>query len=294
MRRIVLFVVTNLLVMVAFSLLWNVVNLFYPLNAAAGQYYGPLLVFFFIWGMGGSFLSLYISKWMAKKFYRVQVIEPHSGPAQYQHLVEKVHEIARREGLRKMPEVGIYDSPEVNAFATGPSKNNSLVAVSSGLLDQMDSEAVEGVLAHEVAHVANGDMVTMALIQGVINAFVLFFSRILADLVASQFEDENGNGGGFFVRFGLNMFFQIAFGFLGMIIVAYFSRFREYRADLGAAKTVGKGPMIKALQRLQNLQDYVEPDNGAMASMKISARASWFSTHPSLTDRIQRLETARI
>ncbi|MCB0419782.1 MAG: protease HtpX [Bdellovibrionales bacterium] len=294
MKRILLFVVTNFLVMIAFSLLWHVVSLVYPLDAVAGQYYGPLLVFFFIWGMGGAFVSLLISKWMAKRVYGVVTIDPRTSSGNERYLVEKVYDIARREGLREMPEVGIYESQEVNAFATGPSRKNSLVAVSSGLLQQMDSVEVEGVLAHEVAHVANGDMVTMTLIQGVINAFVLFFSRILADLVASQFEDEEGRGGGIFVRMGLNIFFQVIFGFLGMIVVAFFSRYREYRADLGAAKSVGKGPMIKALQRLQSMQERIEPDTGGLASLKIAAPTSWFSTHPSLEDRISRLERARM
>ena len=290
MKRIGLFILTNILVLVAFSVFWNVANYFYPLDLAYGSYYLPLLVFFGIWGMAGAFISLYMSKWVAKKYYGVQIISEASMDPVHRSLMQSVHLIARKAGLEVMPEVGIYDSPEVNAFATGPSKKNSLVAVSSGLLQNMDGESVQGVLAHEVAHIANGDMVTMTLIQGVINAFVLFFARILSDVVASQIEDEKG-GGSFFLRMGLNIAFQVVFGFLGMIVVAFFSRSREYRADLGSAKTLGKRPMLKALESLQKSTELIARDKGAMATMKIASLPSLFSTHPSLEDRMKRLNS---
>jgi heat shock protein HtpX len=291
MKRIFLFVITNFAIMLAFSIAWNVFNFFYPVNDLYGQYYAPLLVFFGIWGMGGAFVSLFMSKWVAKRFYGVQIIDSSTQDPQMRHLVDRVHNISRAAGLKKMPEVGIYQSPEVNAFATGPSKNNSLVALSTGLLSRMDSESVDGVIGHEVAHVANGDMVTMTLIQGVVNAFVLFFSRVLADIVANAMSDRD-EGPSFLVHMVLNIGFQIVFGFIGMFVVAFFSRIREYRADLGSAKTVGKQQMIKALQALKNSVDQLEADEGAMATMKIASLPSMLSTHPSLDDRIQRLERA--
>jgi len=223
----------------------------------------------------------------------VQIVDERG---QYAELVRRVHVLARQAGLTKMPEVGIYQSPEVNAFATGPSKNNSLVAVSTGLLQQMDADEVEGVLAHEVAHVANGDMVTMALIQGVVNAFVMFFARIAAFAISQAMQgdrdDDRPVQAGFMYHI-IVMVCEVLFSFLGMFVVAYFSRIREYRADKGGAQYAGKHKMIAALKRLQQKFEFVDDSQENFNAMKISSRKglmSFLSTHPSLEDRIARLE----
>jgi heat shock protein HtpX len=198
-----------------------------------------------------------------------------------------------------MPEVGIYQSGEINAFATGPSKSSSLVAVSTGLLDRMNDEEVEGVLAHEVAHIANGDMVTMALVQGVVNAFVMFFARIAAFALQNAMksdDDESPVGGGLAHMFTV-MAFEIVFGILGSMVVAFFSRIREYSADAGGARLAGKQSMIAALKRLESeyeLNHFDRNQETSMAMMKISAKESGFralfSSHPKLSDRIKQLE----
>jgi heat shock protein HtpX len=205
--------------------------------------------------------------------------------------------MARKAGLSKMPEVGYYEAPEVNAFATGPSKNNSLVAVSTGLMNRMNRDQVEAVLGHEIAHVANGDMVTMTLIQGVMNTLVLFASRILASVAASAMRGDREGGGSWFVEFGLYMFFQSVLGILGAIVTNSFSRWREYRADAGGARLAGKERMISALRALQGTEELVDQDHKAFASLKISGNpgrlAKLFSTHPPLEDRIARLQQSQ-
>jgi heat shock protein HtpX len=217
---------------------------------------------------------------------------------EYGEIVRKVHQLARTAGIEKMPEVGVYQSPEVNAFATGPSKNNSLVAVSTGLLQQMNADEVEGVLAHEIAHVANGDMVTLALVQGVINAFVMFFARIAAfalqNVMSGDRDDDRPAHSGFAYHISV-MVFEIFFSFLGMFVVAYFSRIREFRADAGGAKFAGKHKMVAALKRLQQKIDLVDDSKDNLKAMKISSKKgfmNFLSTHPSLEDRIAALERA--
>lgn len=294
-KRIGLFLLTNLMVMITISIVWSLVSYF--LGAQEVNGYIPMLAAFsLVWGMAGSFISLFMSKWMAKMFHGVKIVEANSSHPDLRALVEKVHEFARRANLPKMPEVGIYESPDVNAFATGPSKSNSLVAVSTGLLQRMNSREVEGVLAHEVAHIANGDMVTMTLIQGIVNSFVLFFSRIIAGIVASQVEEKSRE----MVRFLVTIVADIAFTILGSIVVNYFSRYREFRADAGGAKFSSRENMISALQKLNSLYGLPVPEeeNGALATMKISNRqksglAALFMTHPPLEERIAALERAR-
>src|SRR5690625_4018298 len=204
---------------------------------AQGIDYGALLTFSAVIGFAGSFVSLAISRWIAKKMMGVQVIDPNAPEHEYERsVVEKVHRLSRAAGLLHMPEVGIYHSPEVNAFATGPSKKRSLVAVSAGLLNEMDDDAVEGVIAHEVAHIANGDMVTMTLLQGVVNTFVVFLSRIVAFAVSRFVRSEIAP----IVHFLSIIVFQIAFSLLGSIVVNAYSRHREYHADKGGADLAGK------------------------------------------------------
>ena len=291
-KRIFLFMLTNVLVMVSVSIILSVLGVNNYLSAA-GINYSALMVFCLVWGFVGSGISLLLSKFMAKRMMGVQIVDERG---QYGDLVRKVHQLAKSAGIEKMPEVGIYQSPEVNAFATGPSKNNSLVAVSTGLLNQMTADEVEGVLAHEVAHVANGDMVTMALVQGVVNAFVMFFARIAAfalqNFLNGDRDDDRPAASGWAYHLSV-MVFEIVFSFLGMFVVAYFSRVREFRADKGGAQFAGRQKMVAALRRLQQKIDMVDDSQDAIKSFKISSKKglmSFLSTHPSLEDRIAALE----
>lgn len=294
-KRFGYFILTNLLVVVTIGIAWSLISHFLGL-AGINQYLPMLMFFCLIWGMGGAFISLAISKFSAKHFHRVQIIDPNTSQPELRGLVEKVHELARRAGLPKMPEVGIYESYDVNAFATGPSKKNSLVAVSTGLLQRMNDKEVEGVLGHEVSHIANGDMVTMTLIQGVVNSFAMFFSRVLANVLASNV-DEKFRG---VVHFLCVIIGDIAFTLLGSIVVNFYSRKREFRADAGSAKISSSANMIAALQRLQLLHDAPTSTDDAYASLKISGRekkgsiADLFMTHPALQDRINALERGRV
>jgi heat shock protein HtpX len=303
-KRILLFGLMNIAVIVTVSVILNVLGV-QPYLTANGIDYTSLLIFCLIWGSVGSFISLSMSKWTAKKFMGVQVIEPNMG-GQYAALVNTVHRLAKAANLPKMPEVGIYQSPEVNAFATGPSKSNSLVAVSTGLLNRMDSDEVEGVLAHEIAHVANGDMVTMALLQGVINAFVMFMARIAAFALqnflrgnSDNDREEGSSFGGGMTYWLTTMVFEMIFGIVGMIILAFFSRFREFRADKGGAQLAGRGKMIAALRSLQNQFENGPFDkrSESMSAFKISSKESgfraMFSTHPPLSERIKALELSQ-
>lgn len=288
MKRIFLFMLVNILVMVSVSIITGIVSTFlYGTPTPPNGSIIGIVIWSGVWGMGGAFISLLLSKFMAKRMMGVKIIDPKTMDSQSRRIVEAVHHLARKARLKKMPEVGVYDNPEMNAFATGPSKSNSLVAVSSGLLNALDDEQLEGVLAHEIAHIANGDMVTLTLIQGVINAFVLFFARIVASIIASNFDRGRG-----FIEFGVYIALQIAFSLLGSMVVAYFSRIREFRADSGGAKYAGRGKMISALQALsRQTVPYNKKDN--LAALKISGASSMsmlLRTHPPLQDRIARLQ----
>jgi heat shock protein HtpX len=299
-KRIALFLALNFLVMITITFFLNVLGI-KPYLSAQGINYGSLIAFCLVWGMGGAFISLLLSKVMAKWMMGVQVIDPNTYNPQHRELLMTVHRLARQAGIAKMPEVGIYDSPEINAFATGPTKNNSLVAVSSGLLSNMNTAAVEGVLGHEVSHVANGDMVTMTLLQGVVNAFVMFAARAIAFAIDNALRgdrDERGGGLGQLGYMLTTWVLEIIFMILGSIVIASFSRWREYRADRGGSQLAGRDKMILALQSLQRLQEVnfmPEAQTApAYASMKISSSKSsfmeLFSSHPRLEDRIARLE----
>lgn len=291
-KRIFLFVLTNILVLVSVSIILSVLGVGNYLTAS-GIDYTALMIFCLVWGFVGSGISLLMSKFMAKRMMGVEIVDERG---QYGELVRKVHQMAKQAGITKMPEVGVYHSPEVNAFATGPTKNKALVAVSTGLLQQMNSDEVEGVLAHEVAHVANGDMVTMALVQGVVNAFVMFFARIAAfalqNFLSGDRDDDRPANTGWAYHISV-MVFEIAFSFLGMFVVAYFSRIREFRADKGGAQFAGRHKMVAALKRLQQKIDFVDDSQDAIKTMKISSKKglmNFLSTHPSLEDRIAALE----
>ena len=236
-KRIVLFLVTNLLVVLTLSVVLSVLGV--------GRYAGPggldiqsLAIFCLVWGMGGAFISLQLSRWMAKRATGMQLVDGQSARGEGAWLYQTVERLTRQAGL-PMPEVGVYDSPEVNAFATGPSRSRSLVAVSTGLLRGMRQNEVEGVLAHEVAHIANGDMVTMTLVQGVMNAFVMFFARLIASLLRGNSRDNGGYAMNYLVVFVL----EIGLGILGSMVTAWFSRQREFRADYGGATLAGRGNM---------------------------------------------------
>jgi heat shock protein HtpX len=284
-------IVTNIAVMLVLSVVASLLGVDRYLTAN-GLNLGSLLAMSAIFGFGGAFISLLMSKWMAKRSTGAQVITTPSNSTEY-WLIETVSRQAKAAGL-VMPEVAIYDG-EPNAFATGASKNNSLVAVSTGLLQSMTRDEAEAVLAHEVSHIANGDMVTLTLIQGVVNTFVFFLSRVVGYVVDGMLrkgDDRSGPGIGYMVTV---MISQVVFGMLASIIVAWFSRQREFRADAGSAKLEG-GPtkMISALQRLGGLHPEPLPEN--MASAGIAGKEgimSLFATHPSIEDRIAALQSQR-
>lgn len=290
-KRIALFLLTNLLIMLMISVVYNVIAAVFGIRYGSIQ---SLFVLCAVMGFGGSFLSLLLSKWMAKRMMGVQVIDPSQANQQMRELLNIVHGLAAKAGIEQMPEVGIYESPEINAFATGPSKNNSLVAVSTGLLQAMNHDEIEGVLGHEITHVANGDMVTLTLIQGVVNTFVFFLARLLASVVVNSGNDRDRRGGNSFMYFILVQVFDICFGTLAMILVNYFSRRREYRADAGGAKYAGREKMLAGLRKLQAQYQYIEPDATPASAFKITSKESGFkslfASHPPLADRIRRLE----
>lgn len=291
-KRVLLFLGTNLLVITTISLITNLLGL-KPYLTAYGINYSQLAIFCAIWGTAGAFISLLLSKFIAKMAMGVVIIDPKRANSNEQFLVNIVYQLARKAGISKMPEVGIYHSPELNAFATGPSKNNSLVAVSSGLLSNMNQEEIEGVLGHEVSHIANGDMVTMMLVQGVINAFALFLSRVVAYAISVAMSRNNEKNDISYMTFSiLTLIFDILFTLLGSILVAAYSRWREYRADRGGAKLAGKQKMINALKRLQQGIGIEDDRAPSLAAFKIAHRSSWFelfSSHPPLEKRIERL-----
>jgi heat shock protein HtpX len=285
MKRVILFVITNIAVVATISILLSVLSAT-GLVSLNPQSTTGLLVLCSIWGMAGSLISLQLSRFMAKRAMGVRLVDGRSGNAELDRLYNTVQNLAQQAGL-PMPEVGYYDSPEVNAFATGPSKNRSLVAVSSGLLKQMSHGEVQGVLAHEVAHIKNGDMVTMALIQGVINAFVMFFARIITSML---FRSDDDRRPGFMYFIVLNIV-QLALSFLGAIVVCWFSRQREFRADAGGSELAGRGSMVGALRRLMSTQELVDNSQPQLTTMKIAGGPmAMFATHPPLEERIARLE----
>ncbi|MFZ0488263.1 MAG: protease HtpX [Arenicellales bacterium] len=291
MMRILLFLATNLGILVVLSIAMQVLGLEPYLNAS-GLNYQSLLIFAAVIGMGGSFVSLLLSKWTAKRFTGVRVIEQ-PRDEQEQWLVETVRRLAGQAGLG-MPEVGIFDAPVVNAFATGANKNSALVAVSSGLLRTMTRDEAEAVLGHEVTHVANGDMVTLALIQGVVNTFVIFLSRVIGQIVDRVvLKNDRGHGIGFWVT---TIVAQLVLGILASIIVMWFSRWREFRADAGGAGLAGRDKMIAALERLEQVAGQ-PPLPDQLAAFGISGSIGQglkrlFMSHPPLEERIAALRNA--
>ena len=293
MKRVLLFLATNLAVMLVLSIVLSVLSSWLGINR---QGMGGLLLMAAVFGFGGSFISLLMSKWIAKRSYGVQVIEQPRSEMEH-WLLSTVTRQAQQAGIG-MPEVGIYDSPEMNAFATGASRNNALVAVSSGLLYSMSRDEAEAVLAHEVSHIANGDMVTLTLIQGVVNTFVIFFARVVAGLISNFLrsnDEEEGAGLGGLAYMATVFVLEMIFGILASIIVMWFSRQREFRADAGSARLVGSNKMIAALERLR--QGHEPQLEGSLMAFGINGKRSvseLFMSHPPLEQRIEALRRGPI
>ena len=291
-RRIFFFLAINILVVTTAAILGTVITQALGIKGEWGFY----LVFYSLIGFGGAFFSLAISRYLAKKFMGVRVIDPKTAHGEEKELVDMVYQMATQARLPAKPEVGIFESPSPNAFATGPSKKKSLVAVSRGLLNSTNKNELEGVIAHEVAHIANGDMVTMALLQGLINTMVLLAARFVAKLIVSQQRNRS-----IWMEHLIFIGLQIAFSILGSIVLCYFSRIREYRADKGGARLSSVENMILALKSLQRATSFAGSEALAGGGKKAESynylqisgkakRVSLFSTHPPLEDRIARLE----
>ena len=295
MLRILLFLGTNLAVILVASITLRLLGV-EPYLSAQGINFNSLLIFCFIFGMAGSMVSLFISKWMAKRSTGTVIIEQPSNSTE-QWLLDTVGELAREAGI-KMPEVGIFPAEQSNAFATGWNKDDALVAVSAGLLNRMRPEEVRAVLAHEIGHVANGDMVTLALVQGVLNTFVMFFARVVAQLVDSFLRKDDNEGLGFFGYFAVVIVAEIVFGLIASAIVAWFSRFREYRADAAGARLAGSGAMINALGRLKAETQMADQMPDTLTAFAITTGQTrklmerLFASHPPLDDRIRALKEA--
>lgn len=294
-KRVFLFLVLNFLVVMMISVVLNLLNI-RPYFQAYGLDYRSLLIFCLVWGMGGAFISLALSRVMAKWMMGVKIIDPNTQDAEERRLLNTVRRLAEKAELPAMPEVGVYRSDEVNAFATGPTRSRALVAVSTGLLSRMKETEIEGVLGHEISHVANGDMVTMTLLQGVVNAFVMFLARVLAYVVSGLGRSREQGRGSPMSYILFVYLFEVVFMILGSLLIAAYSRYREFRADAGGAELAGKGAMISSLQTLRALQEIKDPrENPALAAYKISHQGGkgllrLFATHPPLEERIARLQ----
>lgn len=294
MKRVLLFVLTNLAVMLVLGIVYSLLEA----SGILGPYANPAnliggLIFAAIFGMGGAFISLAISKWMALRSTGAQVIEtPRNADEVW--LKSTVERLARQAGVG-MPDVAVYDSPQPNAFATGMSRDHALVAVSTGLLQSMNREQTEAVLGHELTHVANGDMVTMTLLQGVLNTFVIFLSRIVAQIVgrAVARDDREGEGMSFMAYYITSFLAQMVFGVLASVIVMAFSRWREFRADAGGAHLAGRNKMISALQRLQEMHDQPAALPKQLQAFGINDESGFtrlFMSHPPIAERIDALK----
>lgn len=291
MMRILLFLATNIAIMIVISIVFSILGLSGTLDAqGVGLNLNALLVMSAVIGMTGSFISLVMSKWSAKRAMGVQVIEQPQDQTE-RWLIEVVTRQAQRVGI-DMPEVGIFNTSEPNAFATGMSRNSALVAVSSGLLQTMNADEVEAVIGHEMSHVANGDMVTMALMQGVLNTFVYFFATIIGHVVdRTVFKTEEGRGPAYYI---VQMVAQIVLGILASMLVMWFSRYREFRADAGGANLAGREKMISALRALQRSHEAPQLP-GSLAAFGINGGGAMrlFMSHPPLEERIAALQNQR-
>lgn len=287
-KRISFFIFVNILVLITITTITTLLGV--PRYISNGGYWA-LLAFSVIAGFSGAIISLLFSRIMAKWVMGIKLIDPRSPQIdRLNFVIEETYRLAKLAGLKKMPQVGVYDSVEVNAFATGPSKRRSLVAVSSGMIETMDRPAISGVLAHEIAHIKNGDMVTTTLLQGIINTFVIFFSRLVAKIVSNFVREELS----YVVYFLCSVVFEIIFSILSSPIIFWHSRKREFKADRYAAELGGKDNMIHALESLSRNIRLVDDRQKSIAAFKISGKekfARLFSTHPPLEKRIERLKS---
>ncbi|HNX22731.1 MAG TPA: protease HtpX [Spirochaetota bacterium] len=288
-KRIGLFLLTNFLVIITVSIILGLVMplLGIKINGVIGL--GTMCGVF---GMVGAFISLAMSRWMAKKVYNIQVISSNEQNYELRELYQMVANLSKHAGLPAVPEVGVYQSAEPNAFATGPSKNKSIVAFSTGLLNSMNKNEVEAVAGHEISHIANGDMVTMTLLTGIANALVMFLSRIIAGAIDSAMRGDDNEGGlGFFAYIIVVNLLETVFMLLATIPIAAFSRYREYKADAGAARLTTPSAMANALKSLSRAAEIpTQKDSFAIAKISSNRRVSLWSTHPSIEDRVARLQ----
>jgi heat shock protein HtpX len=283
LKRIGIFLLTNLLVMMAISIVVNLLGL--KMEGLWG-----MLVLCAMFGMGGSFISLLLSKSMAKWGYKVQVLQPGVSHPKAAFLLSAIDSMARERGL-KTPEIGIYNSPDANAFATGASANSALIAFSSGLVDRLNEDELAAVAGHELTHITNGDMVTMTLLMGVVNTFVMFFARLLTFAIDNALRDDRGGGLGYFGYVLVVTVLQNVLMLLAYIPISAFSRWREFRADAGAARLAGAGAMISALRQISlAYAPEKRSDSYALAKINNQRRVSLFATHPSIEARIARLQ----
>jgi heat shock protein HtpX len=292
-KRIVLFLAVNLLVIVTISILLAALGIG-PYLTRQGIDYGSLMAFCLVWGMGGAFISLALSRAMAKAMMGVRVIDPRTPDAGAQELLQTVARLARGAGI-PMPEVGVYEADDLNAFATGPTRSRALVAVSSGMLRRMRGNEIEGVLGHEVSHIANGDMVTMTLLQGIVNAFAMFLARAIAWGIALGTRRDEEEAPSYGMAIAIQFVLQIVLMVLGSMVVLWFSRWREFRADAGGARVAGRDRMIGALEALRRNVEQVAPAAPAVAAFRISNPGGFsrlFASHPPLEERIARLRAA--
>lgn len=295
-KRVMLFVFTNILVIAAISIIVQIFGLERYTGGQGGTM--GLLIMCGLFGFVGSFISLQMSRWTAKRAMGVQLIDPENPQSRVEReIVDLVRSLCTRLNIRTLPEIGIYDSPELNAFATGPSADRALLAISSGLLEKMDPSALEGVIGHEVCHIANGDMVTMTLLQGVVNTFVMFLSRILVfalDNFLRDRDDRRGGGLGYFAQYMLIQVLQSVLMLLASPLIYYFSRMREYAADAGSARATGRENMIHALETLKRYTQIEDNRAPALSTFKINGRghgliAMLYASHPPLDARIEAL-----
>lgn len=298
-KRVFFFLIVNLVIIITLNFVLAIGMQYFGIKIEGFQY---LLVLYSIIGVGGALFSLWTSKWQAIKFMGVRIVSERESDPGTRAMVQRVHHLSRKAGLPKMPEVGIYNNQEVNAFATGPSKKNSLVAVSTGLLNHMNETEVEGVLAHEISHINNGDMVTMTLIQGVVNVMVYLIAHLIASFVSSAISRDRNN---FFLHWILRDLFAALLYIPASMVVCFFSRWREYRADHGGASLAGRGKMIAALQSLAQINpnnfsqqeqqksqfNYLKINN---AKQQVSIWIRLFATHPPIQSRIKRLQSTII
>ncbi len=291
-KRYALLIATNLAVVVLLGIVLNLLSSVFGIRFGNLGGNGALLVMSAVFGFGGAFISLLISKWIAKRSTGLQVIEQPTSEIE-QWLINTVRRQSEAAGI-KMPEVGIYDAPDINAFATGPTRNNALVAVSTGLLRSMSRDEAEAVIGHEITHVANGDMVTMTLVQGVLNTFVFFLARVVGRTIDAVVSGNRADSGPTFFYYIIVMALDLVFGLFAQVIAMWFSRWREFRADAGGARLAGRDKMVAALQRLaQNQGQTTLPSQiqafGISGGLAHGLRGLWMS-HPPLAERIARLQ----